>query len=195
MSNVFRIHLVFIPHKTAPFLGAEVPLPAITRYGHVYTMIEENDDFLELDFDYRKIKINCEKSGLSLFFDHALKRGSVARKANLLQIFPTVNIQASSFDLSEEVYRHVENYFDEQAGSFVPYDRNSQNCVYWAAQDLRAAGIETPETRWLTAGMFFSKMAKSPLSLGNLLYTKTNVPDAQIAQRTGSLAPQNSTSF
>lgn len=189
MGSTYRIHLVFTPHKTAPVLGMEVPIPSRYQYGHVHTMLQNDNEFLELNFSYRKVSYNSSKSGLNRLFEIAMKKGYVSRNTEYLGELLSVDIVACSFNLLEQQYADLEQYYYMQSGRVVPYDRHTKNCVYWAAQDLKAASIETPEIKWLTAGMFFSQMNESPLSLGNKLCQESNAPEVRVIERTVPLHP------
>lgn len=153
-------------------MGWQIPLPPQLGYGHVYCLLDKDGEVTKRDFvGLGELSLEGEKKqdkGITGLFNRFMRACKLQLVVEENVIFLADESEPiASFDINENDYERALAYFRSLDGSMVEYDRTFNNCVHYANQDLRAAGINIGNGLGLTAGQFFQKALKQ--SKGNLL--------------------------
>jgi hypothetical protein len=166
------MHLLFEPWERMELMGWQIPLPQRIGYGHVYCLLDKDGEITKRDFvglgeQNLEGEVKQDK-GLKRLFNRFMRacRLQLVIEEDLICLADETE-PVASFEISQEDYESALAYFKSLDGSMVEYDRTFNNCVHYANQDLKAAGIDLGNGLGLSAGAFFQKALKQ--SQGNLL--------------------------
>jgi hypothetical protein len=182
----YRIHLVYRTWPSIEFLDSEIKPPAFLKYGHVFCLLEKDGEIIETEITLpfhnhsgneneaalpENLEVATEshssKGRLKRFFEKALKISEISYLGFRTYYTSDETDTVASFNIDEAGYKRLYDHILERNHTNAPYNRLTRNCVFYAAQDLKTAGIDFGNGWGYTAGRFFEKVQKS--SKGNLL--------------------------
>lgn len=165
-------------------LGRQVRLPSSLGYGHVYCLLDKDGEITKRDLvGLGEASLGGQaktSKGIAGLFNR-LMRASVLHVATEEDIIFLADEgePIASFEITAQDYENALARFRSMHDRQVPYDRTFKNCVHYANEDLKAAGVDIGNGLGLTAGAFFKRALKQ--SQGNLLAPPLGI---EIVERT-----------